>query len=242
MTAQEEHLDGQVAIVTGAGSGIGRAVTQELDRLGATCVLAGRRKSALEETAAMLSAPATVVPGDLTDRGVVDAVVEAALDKYGRIDLVVHSAGVFEQRDVPDLDREFWSGVIDINLTAVMELSRKAWSALIESSGQMVLISSIAADQAFPGDAAYAASKAGLKAFGEVMAVEANPHGIRIITLCPGQVDTPLWDGKAPDEVRERMMRPAAVAHLIASFIVSDRGVAILPVVIRPPVNPWQAP
>jgi len=241
MTASSGDLDGKVAIITGAGSGIGRALTSVLSGLGAKCVLVGRRRSALEATAATLSTPSTVVSGDLTRAGVVDAAVDTALREYGRIDLVVHSAGVFDQRSVPAIDREFWDSIIDINLTAVMELSAKAWPALTQSHGQIVLISSIAAVQAFPGDAAYAASKAGLKALGDVMAVEGHDHGIRIITVCPGQVDTPLWDGKAPDEVRERMMRPEAVADLIGSLIVSDQGVEILPVMIRPPINPWQA-
>jgi len=169
-------------------------------------------------------------------------VVESTLAAHGRLDVVVHGAGVFGQRNLHDTDREFWDSVINLNLTAVMELSRQAWPTLREAHGQIVLVSSIAAVQAFPGDSAYAASKAGLNALGEVMAVEGRDDGIRVITVCPGQVDTPLWSDKAPDSVRQRMMRPEAVGEMIVSLVVSDRGIDIEPVFIRPPADPWEEP
>jgi len=235
-------MDGQVVVITGAGSGIGRAVAVALAGRGATCVLVGRRTAALDETAALMSTQATVVAADLTKTTAADLVVDSTLSAHGRLDVLVHGAGVFVQRNVYETDRGLWDGVIGLNLTAVMELSRQSWPALQESHGQIVLVSSIAATQAFPGDGAYAASKAGLNALGEVMAVEGRDHGIRIITVCPGQVDTPLWDHKAPEAVRQRMMRPAAVGELIVSLVVSDRGIDIAPVFIRPPVDPWQEP
>ncbi len=240
--AESGILHGQVAVVTGGGSGIGRAVAESLSERGATCVLVGLRSSKLEETAAGLSTSSTTLAVDLRDPAAAGMVVDTTLTGHGRIDLIVHSAGVFAQRAVSDTDREFWDGIVDINLRATVELSRRAWPALRESNGQVVLISSIAAVQAFPGDGAYAASKAGVKALGEVMALEGRQDGIRVITICPAQVDTPLWDGKAPDEVRARMMRPHAVGDLIASLLATDRGIDILPVMIRPPVDPWQAP
>ncbi len=237
-----QGLSGQVAVITGAGSGIGRATALALGAVGAECVLVGRHESTLQETASMLSTPASIVIADLTTAGAADRIVDAVVETRGRIDVLVHSAGVFDQSELPDTDREMWDQVIGLNLTAVMELTRRAWTALCGTRGQIVLISSVASVQAFPGDGAYAASKAGLNAFGDVIALEGKDAGIRVITVCPGQVDTPLWDGRAPDPVRSRMMRPEAVGDLIASLVTSDRGMDFSPVFVRPRVDPWQQP
>ena len=120
--------------------------------------------------------------------------------------MIVHSAGVFEKAPAPEVTPHHWQQVMDINLSAVMALTSAGWEALAASGGQIVLISSIAAVQAFEGNAAYAASKGGLNALGEVLRLEGRGRGIRVITVCPAQTDTELWIGKAPDRVRARMM------------------------------------
>ncbi|MYJ42540.1 MAG: SDR family NAD(P)-dependent oxidoreductase, partial [Acidimicrobiaceae bacterium] len=90
--------------------------------------------------------------------------------------------------------------------------------------------------------AAYAASKGGLNALGEVLRLEGRGCGIRVITLCPAQIDTELWDGKAPDSVRARMMTAAGVGELVASLVHTDRRIDIGPIVIRPVRDPWVEP
>ena len=155
---------------------------------------------------------------------------------------MVHSAGVFEKAPAPDVSADHWQRVLDINLSAVMALTRAGWEALSDSGGQIVLISSIAAVQAFEGNAAYAASKGGLNALGEVLRLEGRDHGIRVITLSPAQIDTELWDGKAPDSVRARMMPATGVGELVADLVGTDRRIDIGPVVIRPVHDPWTEP
>ena len=123
-----------------------------------------------------------------------------------------------------------------------MAFTSAAWEPLTASGGQIVLVSSIAAVQAFEGNAAYAASKGGLNALGEVLRLEGRDRGIRVITLCPAQIDTELWDGKAPDRVRERMMPAEGVGELVADLVDTDRRIDIEPVVIRPVHDPWQDP
>ena len=205
-------------------------------------MLVGRRRDRLEAAAAALDSPAAVLPADLAEPGEAERVIAEMLDSNSRLDVIVHSAGVFETAPVPEVTSAHWQRVIDINLDAVMALTRAGWEALSDSGGQIVLISSIAAMQAFEGNAAYAASKGGLNALGEVLRLEGRDRGIRVITLCPAQIDTELWDGKAPDSVRDRMMPAAGVGELVADLVGTDRRIDIGPVVIRPVTDPWVEP
>ena len=237
---QTDEAPGRVAVVTGGGSGIGLACAAALARRGMRSVLVGRRPDRLEAAASGLAVPGVALAADLTEPGAPDRVAERALETCGRIDVLVHSAGVFETQPVPDITPKSWRRVLDLNLGAVAALTAACWGALSASGGQVVLISSIAAVQAFEGDAAYAASKAGMNAYGEVLRLEGRDRGIRVITLCPAQIDTELWDGKAPDEVRARMMPVEAVGELAASLVSMDRRIDIAPIAIRPVRDPWQ--
>ncbi len=231
-----------VAIVTGGGSGIGRACAAALSARGSHCVLVGRRPDRLQAAAANLDPSPTAVAADLTQPGEPERVVEETLAAHGRIDLIVHSAGTFDRAAASEVTADHWNSVLDINLSAVMALTRAGWEALSDSGGQIVLISSIAAVQPFEGNAAYAASKGGLNALGEVLRLEGRDCGIRVITLCPAQIDTELWEQKAPESVRARMMPAAGVGELVADLVGTDRRIDIGPIIIRPVHDPWVDP
>ena len=231
-----------VAIVTGGGSGIGLACAVAMSERGTRCVLVGRREMRLRAAAESLASPAVPLAADLTEPGEAERVVQRTLATHGRIDVMVHSAGVFDKAPASGVTPDHWQRVLDINLSAVMALTRAGWEALSDSGGQVVLISSIAAVQPFEGNAAYAASKGGLNALGEVLRLEGRDCGIRVITLSPAQIDTELWDGKAPDSVRARMMPAAGVGELVADLLGTDRRIDAGPVVIRPVHDPWVEP
>ena len=231
-----------VAVVTGGGSGIGLACAAALSARGSRCVLVGRREDRLRAAAESLGLPATALAADLTVPGEPERVVSETVAAHGRLDVIVHSAGTFEKAAAAEVTADHWQHVMDINLGAVMALTRAGWEPLAAAGGQIVLISSIAAVQAFEGNAAYAASKGGLNALGEVLRLEGRDRGIRVITVCPAQIDTELWDQKAPDRVRERMMPATGVGELVADLVGTDRRIDIAPVVIRPVHDPWQDP
>ena len=205
-------------------------------------MLIGRQEGRLRAAAESLASPAVPLAADLTEPGEPERVVKEALAACDRIDMIVHSAGVFEKAPASEVTPDHWQRVLDVNLSAVMALTRAGWEALSDSGGQIVLISSIAAVQAFEGNAAYAASKGGLNALGEVLRLEGRDCGIRVITLCPAQIDTELWDGKAPDSVKARMMPAAGVGELVANLLGTDRRIDLGPVVIRPVHDPWVEP
>ena len=234
--------DAPVAVVTGGGSGIGLACAAALSARGTVCVLVGRREDRLQAAAESLDSPAAAVAADLTLPGEPERVVAETVAAHGRLDVIVHSAGTFEKAAAAEVTADHWQHVMDINLGAVMALTRAGWEPLAAAGGQIVLISSIAAVQAFEGNAAYAASKGGINALGEVLRLEGRDRGIRVITLCPAQIDTELWDQKAPDRVRERMMPAAGVGELVADLVGTDRRIDIGPVVVRPVHDPWQDP
>ena len=234
--------DAPVAVVTGGGSGIGLACAAALSARGTVCVLVGRREDRLQAAAESLDSPAAAVAADLTLPGEPERVVAETVAAHGRLDVIVHSAGTFEKAAAAEVTADHWQHVMDINLGAVMALTRAGWEPLAATGGQIVLISSIAAVQAFEGNAAYAASKGGINALGEVLRLEGRDRGIRVITLCPAQIDTELWDQKAPDRVRERMMPAAGVGELVADLVGTDRRIDIGPVVVRPVHDPWQDP
>jgi len=186
--------------------------------------------------------PGASVVADITADGAPDLLVTRTIERFGGLDIVVHAAGVFEKRPIEDTDAGFWHRVIDVNLSAVVALTRAAWPHLRQAAGQVVLISSAAASRGFPDNTAYAASKGGMNAVAEVLRVEGRTHGIRVITICPAQTDTELWDGKAPDDVRTRMMRVAGVGEFVAGLVASDRSIDFGPISIQPPSDPWVDP
>ena len=234
-------IEGHVALITGGGSGVGAESAQALADLGVHTVLTGRREDRLREVSESLSTTGTYVAADITELDTPQHLVTTTIEQFGRLDIVVHAAGAFEKRSLEATDAEFWHRIIDLNLTAVVALTRSAWPHLIDAAGQVVLISSAAALRGFSGNAAYAASKGGMNAFGEVLRVEGQAHGIRILTLSPAQIDTELWDGKAPDGVRSKMIRPQGIGSLVAALVSSDRSIDYAPLPIQPPTDPWSA-
>jgi len=232
-------LGGQVGLITGGGSGVGAAIARSLADRGAELVLTGRREERLREVGDAITTATEIVAADITAPDTPERVVGRTLERFGRLDVLVHAAGLFEKRPIEDTDEAFWDRILDVNLRAVVSLTRVAWEHLRESRGQVVLISSAAALRGFPGNTAYAASKGGMNAVGEVLREEARSHGIRILTICPAQIDTELWDGMAPDSVRDQMMRATGVGEVVGDLVASDRSIDFGPVSIQPPTDPW---
>jgi NAD(P)-dependent dehydrogenase (short-subunit alcohol dehydrogenase family) len=226
-------------IVTGAGSGIGAAVARRLAGAEANLVLVGRRREALETTAAGLP-NAIVHPADVTDPAQVLGLVARAIAEFGQLDGLINSAGIFRMVPFADTDEAVWDQTLNVNLRSVYLVCRAAWPHLVVSQGQIVNISSIAAVHGYPGSAAYCASKFGLNGLTEVLALEGKPHGIRAVAVCPAQTETPIWDGQAPDSVRARMMMPEAVADLVHWLLHAPRNIELGPVIVRNFHNPWE--
>jgi len=229
-------LDGRIAIVTGAGSGIGRAVAQRLANDGATLVLGDRNVEGVEQTARDIGERATAVSLDVADEVSSRAIVERALSLHGKLDIVCNIAGVLDFGRFADLDANRWDRVISVNLTGVYNMCRAAMPHLIETKGNIVNMASAAGLVGVPYNAAYTASKHGVIGLTRSLALEFSKEGVRVNAVCPGGVKTPMLEQTPPENIDWSMVMrsaswlndgemsdPADIANAVA-FLASDHA------------------
>jgi 3-oxoacyl-[acyl-carrier protein] reductase len=239
--SNEKALIGQVAVVTGAGRGIGASITRELSEMGATVVLCGRTREPLDSTAAAISKAgghADVVTCDVSDLNSVNALAGHVEKKHGRIDILVNNAGVGAfKAPLHELSPESWDKVLNINLRGVFFCIRGFAPMMIKAhGGHIVNISSLAGKNALPNGAAYAASKWGLNGLSYSVAEELRVHNIRVSVVCPGSVHTDLspHEGKDP----AKMLQPDDVAHVVAMLVTQAPQSFVSEVLLRPTLKP----
>jgi len=195
MSRQLTSMQDKVALVTGATSGIGRATALRLGEAGAKTFLSGRSSDALNETAVAIGAldgQAAVHVGDLTAPRVADELVAAAVEQYGRLDVLVNAAGIIGSGTIEDTDDASWSGMMAINVDAMFRLTRAAVPHLKETRGAIVNVSSVTGVRAFPGVLAYCVSKAAVDQFTRCVALELAAAGVRVNAVNPGVVVSQL--------------------------------------------------
>jgi meso-butanediol dehydrogenase / (S,S)-butanediol dehydrogenase / diacetyl reductase len=195
-------LDGKVALVTGAGTGIGAAVARRFARDGAQVALMGRRREPLDAVAAEIDGLA--VPGDASSETDVVRAVAAATARFGALDVLVANAGGEGGGSVLEADRTIWEAGLTLNLTSVFASARAALPALLASGGSIVVVSSIAALGAGPHMAGYTTAKAALLGLSRSLAVDYGPKGVRTNIVCPGWVRTPMADAEMDDLATRR--------------------------------------
>jgi NAD(P)-dependent dehydrogenase (short-subunit alcohol dehydrogenase family) len=209
-----------VALVTGAAGGIGLATAQALLAAGYRVVLADVDELRVSAQAARLSAGDTLaIAVDIAERESVDSMTAAALDHFGRLDLLVNNAGVPVAAESAAVGDEEWLAGLDVNLSGAMRCSRAAYPALRKSRGAVVMMSSVSSVLGMPGRLGYGVAKSGLNGMTRVLAVEWAPHGIRVNAVAPGYVRT--------EGFRRRMeaTRPEIAAELSAHVPLGRLGV-----------------
>jgi NADP-dependent 3-hydroxy acid dehydrogenase YdfG len=195
------NIAGKVVVITGASSGLGEATARLLSAQGATVVLGARRVERLQSLAAELngSGKALAVATDVTDRSQVQRLVDAAVQAYGRVDVMIHNAGVMPRAPLERRTIDDWERTIDINIKGVLYGIAAALPYMqAQKAGHMIFVSSVAGHKVSPENAVYAASKHAVRVIAEGLRQEVKPYNIRTTVISPGAVATEL-----PDSITE---------------------------------------
>jgi 2-hydroxycyclohexanecarboxyl-CoA dehydrogenase len=226
------RLDGKIAIVTGAGQGIGKAIAEKLAAEGATVVVSDLDETTAKATASALPG-AAAVRADVTDREGVQAMVDGIVQQFGRVDVLVNNAGWDKASAFVDSDPADWKRAIAVNLFGVLHTCKAVLPLMAgQGSGAVVNLGSDAGRVGSSGEAVYSAAKGGVIAFIKSLAREMARHQVRVNCVCPGPTDTALFASFAGPKLREALTRaipfrrlgqPTDVANVVA-FLASDEA------------------
>ncbi len=194
-------LHGKNALVTGATGGIGAAIARALHTAGATVAISGTRAEKLEELASELGERVHVVPANLSDRESVNALAKTAADAMGSVDILVNNAGVTKDNLAMRMKDEEWDTVLQVNLESAFRLMKSVMRGMMKARwGRMINITSVVGVTGNPGQANYAASKAGMIGMSKSMAQEVASRGITVNCVAPGFIATPMTDALTDDQ------------------------------------------
>ena len=199
-------LSGKTALVTGASGGIGSAIAKALAAQGARVALSGTREEALKAVAADIGGDPVILPCNLSDPDAVDALVPSAIEALGQLDILVNNAGVTRDNLAMRMKDEEWNDVIRINLEASFRLARASLRPMMKArGGRIISITSVVGVTGNPGQANYAASKAGLIGMSKALAQEVASRGITVNCVAPGFIRSAMTD-ELPDAQKDALM------------------------------------
>ena len=236
-----QKLSGKIALITGASSGIGRAMAHTLAAEGVKLVLVGRSAERLEAVAKKLSpVESLVLPADLTKPADVERVALNSLTRFGRIDILLANAGLYIPGDVVEGNANAWDEMLAVNVNSVFRLIRAVLPQMIErKSGDIIVTSSISGHQAIQWEPVYSASKHAVQSFVHGLRRQVAPHNVRVGAVAPGTVLNELWGYRTPAEIEAKVashegLRSEDVAEAVLFMLTRPANVTIRDLVMLP--------
>ena len=230
------NLEGKIAIVTGASSGIGETTAKALAQEGVKVGLSARREKELERVAAEIEqqgGTALVLPTDLRQRDQISAMVDRTVATFGTLDILINNAGFGHWEPIANADIDAWQNEIELNLQGVMYTTRYAVDIMLkQSSGHIINVSSLAGRNPGPGWPGYSASKWGLTGFSLSIGRDLSKKGIRVTLIEPGEVDTPMQDEE--DRAKGHFLAPEDIANAILYALTQPSNVCIMSIQLHP--------
>ncbi|MDP3915148.1 MAG: SDR family oxidoreductase [Bacteroidota bacterium] len=242
----ENNIKGKVVVITGASSGMGEAAAIHLAKLGAAVVLGARRTDRIEKLANEIQesgGKALAIATDVTQRDQVKKLVDSAVEKFGRVDVILNNAGIMPLSPMDRLNVDEWDMMIDVNIKGVLNGIAAVLPYMKEQKfGQIINTSSVAGHKVFNGSAVYSATKYAVRALTEGLRMEVKPYNIRTTIVCPGAVKTELLEHISEadiqqankDYVGEVGISPDSFARVVAFAISQPEDVDINEVIFRP--------
>lgn len=232
-------MRGAVAIVTGASKGIGSEIALQLAKEGVNVVLAARNSESLALLQTKIEKGggiARAIPTDVTSEHSVKNLVIETLKHFHKIDILINNAGVGVYTNVIDMKTTDYEAMMNVNLKGVFLCSREVLPAMMKQrSGEIINIASLAGKNSFAGGSVYSATKWGLIGFGRSLMLEVRDHNIRVVTICPGSVNTDFADNK---DNRPEIIQPYDVAQTVLFALTMPSRVNISEIDIRPTIKP----
>jgi NAD(P)-dependent dehydrogenase (short-subunit alcohol dehydrogenase family) len=232
------QLDGKIAIITGAGTGIGKGITRAFAREGATLVLSSRNRNNLEESAVearALGATAEVIPADVTVEADVVALFAQTMEHFGRLDILINNSGAFDGGPLDQMSLETWRKVIDVNLTGPFLCAREAMKIMkAQGGGRILNIGSISAQMPRMNSAPYTSSKHGLVGLTKCIALEGRGHGISAGCLHPGNTLTERRGASDKESDQEPMMTVDELASIALAMAALPGHATVLEAIALP--------
>lgn len=233
-------LSGQVALVTGGGTGIGKAIAQAMLAEGAKIIIVGRKEEVLKEAQTELGSGVEIMVCDVTQETQVDKIYENIMSRHGRLDILINNAGMAARAKSYEMSFDMWKKVVDVNLNGAFLCARGAMKIMVnQKSGRIINIGSISGQMGRPENAPYTATKFAIEGLTRAFALDGRDHGIAVSVIHPGNAATNIWKGREEVSEREGLIPLEDLGKLAVTMLTMSPNVNILGSVILPITQPY---